>query len=758
MQFFEKLIGKEQNSLGYSLGAALSNSEKTPIWKIYESKNKETKEAALVFVYETRKEDANKSLRNVARNGLQKLKTLRHPNILKFYNAVESESSISFATEEALPLYEYVQRYGPLTKDSIYWGLHCLAKALEFIHNDCKLSHGTISPASVFITPGGDWKLGAFEASVSDLTSLRETMFLQDERYCSPELLRQQWNVLSKAPIYAVDSWAFGCIIQELFSGFFRSAEQLKKLDAIPKDLVFDYQKLLSSNPSSRIPPGKLLENNCLQSNSFVNMNLFLENFELKGSLERDNFLHKITDDIDSISKTFLRFKLVPVLCTSIECGSGGVSVFNCICAIFSHIVDNNFRQDLVRQHVIRWFSEVKPENRVFRTELVNKIELFAPFMDREKVNKVVFPFLCQNMKDLGSPALRDSSVKSIVHIIEVLDEKQANSVLMSHLAKLQLDKEPAIRANTTVCIGKIASYLSDSTKKKVLIPAFTRALKDPFPPTRVAGLVSLVKTAGSYEPSDMAKKILPSVVPCLVDEDNETRTQAFECLEFFLSKIRQLHEQMSQGTANSLMNETNVRNKMEKGKESGKNSGWNFTSLAASLTMQLSETIADAHTTQQPTNADKHYRTKTTEQQTSSRDIKASEGFITSALSGEKTTPERKGSKEDAENWDLLIDFSEPLPYNKSSENIGELGTTANSRFENKYKTASSSSTRTIQTTGTKTNTAALSRTRTRPTASSLDQIVSESSRSRRKQAKEKTDDDDWSALLGGPDIPPRK
>jgi SCY1-like protein 1 len=143
--------------LGYSLGAALSNSEKTPIWKIYESKNKETKEAALVFVYETRKEDANKSLRNVARNGLQKLKTLRHPNILKFYNAVESESSISFATEEALPLYEYVQRYGPLTKDSIYWGLHCLAKALEFIHNDCKLSHGTISPASVFITPGGDW-------------------------------------------------------------------------------------------------------------------------------------------------------------------------------------------------------------------------------------------------------------------------------------------------------------------------------------------------------------------------------------------------------------------------------------------------------------------------------------------------------------------------------------------------------------------------------------------------------------------------
>lgn len=245
--------------------------------------------------------------------------------------------------------------------------------------------------------------------------------------------------MLGKAPIHAVDSWAFGCVIQEIFSGTFRSTEQLRKLAVIPKDLVLDYQKLLSSNPSSRLAPGKLLENKWLQSNFFVNMNLFLENFELKESLEKENFLQRITDIIDQVPSNFLRFKLLPVLCTSMECGSGGTSVLSCISTVFSHIVDDNFKQELVQQHVVKWFADVKPENRVVRAELVNKMELFAPFMEREKVNKIIFPFICQNLRDLGSPELRDGSVKAIIHIVEALDDKKLNSVLMGHLAKIQV-------------------------------------------------------------------------------------------------------------------------------------------------------------------------------------------------------------------------------------------------------------------------------------------------------------------------------
>ncbi|GJQ08992.1 hypothetical protein GpartN1_g783.t1 [Galdieria partita] len=762
MQFFEKLIGKDQSNLGYSLGVSLSSGDKSLIWKLYQGKNKETKETALVFVHQVSKEDANKSLRSLARNGLQRLKTLRHPNILKFYNAVESENCISFATEEAFPFYEYTQRYGPLSMDTLCWGIFCLARALEFIHSDCKLAHGRMSPACVFITPGGDWKLGAFEAAVGDLTLLRETMFLQEEKYCSPELLKQQWNVLSKAPIYSVDSWAFGCFIQEIFSGTFRSAEQLRKLDFIPKELVIDYQKLLSSNPSSRLTPGKLLENKCLQSNSFVNMNLFLENFELKESLEKDNFLQKIVDAVEQVPNNFLRFKLLPVLCTSMECGSGGTSVLNCISTIFSHIVDDNFKQELVRQHVVKWFASVKPENRVVRAELVNKIELFAPFIDKESVNKIVFPFICQNLKDLGSPALRDNSVKAIIHIIDVLDDKLLNSVLMGHLAKVQLDREPAIRANTTVCLGKIASHLSESTKKKVLIPAFTRSLKDPFPPARVSGLVAFMKTAENYQPAEMATRILPAVVPCLVDEDNETRTQAFECLEFFIEKIRRLHEQMLKGTVTSAINDINMRNNMDKARAtsgSTKSSGWNFTSLAASLAIQLSESIVDTRSIQQPSNIDKCYQTnlKRNEQEMT-QSVQASEGSFPPTLLKEKGVPEMRSHNDESENWDLLIDFSEPLPYhNESMENTGDSRKTENTIGSQSFS-SSYTSTRTIPTSSIKPTTTTHSNTRLRPTGNSLDQIVSESSRSRRKQPKEKEDDDDWSALLGGPDIPSRR
>eukprot|EP00871_Galdieria_phlegrea_P005088 jgi/Galph1/5580/GphlegSOOS_G4239.1 len=754
MQFFGKLIGKEHSGLGYSLGNLLPG-DGTGIWKIYEGKNKETNEAALVFVREIRKEEVNSSLRTLARTGVQRLKTLRHPNILKFYNSVETESMISFATEAALPFKEYITRNGPLSVDAIYWGLYCLARALEFLHNECKLVHGRICSSTVFITPSGDWKLGGLEASVNDPSLLRETAYLQEEKYRSPELVKEQWKLISQVPIYVVDAWALGCFVQEVFSGGFRSVEQLRQIDSIPKPLLSDYQKLLASNPTNRLQPSQLLESKCIIGNTLVDLSLFLEKFDLKELSEKEEFLTKISDMAGELPKPFLRYKVVPTLCASIEFGGGGVPVLNCLSAIVKLIPDDEFKKALIRQHVTKWYAEVKEENRIFRIDLVNKLELFAPFMEKEAINKIVLPFIWV------SPALRDTSVKAVIHIVAELDEKRLNSVLMGHFSKIQLDPEPAIRTNTTVCLGKIASYLTEATRNKVLIPAFSRALKDPFPPARTAGLVSLMKTTEYYQVTDIARKVLPAVVPCLVDEDKESRLAAFECLECFLAKVRHYHgEVLSKSPTEYTSIEENATSDRQKTTSKPSSlgfsniAGWNFSSLATSIA-QLSGSIADGVEDAPKPNLGGP-SSRATQQYgfaglSTNQTAKHNDGLGAYSYSqqtenlAKSSSSKQEQPPDDSQSWDLLVDFSEPLPYDNYS-NTTSIPKAVD--LTNQSKPLNSKGSRKV---------AGLSQPRPRTMANTLDQIVtSNSNQTRKKQAKDKAEEeDDWSALLGGPELP---
>ncbi|CAI7802369.1 unnamed protein product [Closterium sp. NIES-53] len=67
---------------------------------------------------------------------------------------------------------------------------------------------------------------------------------------------------IRKGPPYAIDSWGLGCLIQEVFSGHqLTRTEELRNTACIPKTLLPDYQRLLSSAPARRLNPAKLIDN-----------------------------------------------------------------------------------------------------------------------------------------------------------------------------------------------------------------------------------------------------------------------------------------------------------------------------------------------------------------------------------------------------------------------------------------------------------------------------------------------------------------
>jgi hypothetical protein len=116
-----------------------------------------------------------RTLLQLAKNALKKLRALRHPDILKFLDGVETDSAVYIVTESVVSLCTRIGREGDIKPTSTsavatgtgdewrIWGLSKVVNALGFINDSGASTHGNLRLASVFVTPSGEWKLAGFE-------------------------------------------------------------------------------------------------------------------------------------------------------------------------------------------------------------------------------------------------------------------------------------------------------------------------------------------------------------------------------------------------------------------------------------------------------------------------------------------------------------------------------------------------------------------------------------------------------------------
>jgi hypothetical protein len=91
--------------------------------------------------------------------------------------AQDSEECLTLVCEAAVPLSLWLSRHRPEAGSgaaaasdfvsSLTWGLHCLVTALLFLHGDAGVVHGAVNVDTVYVTPGGDWKLAGFDSAAS---------------------------------------------------------------------------------------------------------------------------------------------------------------------------------------------------------------------------------------------------------------------------------------------------------------------------------------------------------------------------------------------------------------------------------------------------------------------------------------------------------------------------------------------------------------------------------------------------------------
>uniref|UniRef100_A0A6N2MQZ7 Protein kinase domain-containing protein n=1 Tax=Salix viminalis TaxID=40686 RepID=A0A6N2MQZ7_SALVM len=457
---------------------------------------------------------------------------------LKLLKVLARRITIYIVTEPVMPLSEKIKELGleGTQRDEYYaWGLNQIAKAVSFLNNDCKLVHGNVCLASVVVTPTLDWKLHAFDV-LSEFDGnngnatgpMLQYEWLIGSQYKPMELAKSDWVAIRKSPPWAIDSWGLGCLIYELFSGMkLGKTEELRDTASIPKSLLQDYQRLLSSMPSRRMNTAKLLENSEYFQNKLVDTIHFMEILTLKDSVEKDTFFRKLPNLAEQLPRQIVLKKLLPLLASALEFGSAASPALTALLKMGSWLSAEEFSVKVLPT-IVKLFSS---NDRAIRVSLLQHIDQYGESLSAHVVDEQVYSHVATGFSDT-SALLRELTLKSMLILAPKVDE------------------EPAIRTNTTILLGNIAIYLNEGqTRKRVLINAFTvRALRDTFSPARGAGLMALCATSSYYDVTEIATRILPNVVVLTIDPDSDVRSKSFQAVEQFLQIVKQYHEKTNAG------------------------------------------------------------------------------------------------------------------------------------------------------------------------------------------------------------------
>ncbi|KAL1626057.1 Nuclear aminoacylation-dependent tRNA export pathway component [Diplodia seriata] len=524
-------------AFGYSFGDRVDVDQS--IWTLYNGTKRDDGSKCSIFSFDIA---ANKSCLPLAKNALRKLRTIRHPGVIKVLDTVETETYIYIATERLVPLSWHTRRRA-LAQETIKWGLHNVAKTLKFLNGEASSVHGCVRVSSIFTGESGEWKLGGFDI----LSSMKEDdaviysfggLVPDANRYAPPEISKGGWDVIKNNPITAIDAYGFGTVVFETFNGSFQGTDQLGQIKSIPPTMQQSYRRLINPSPKARSSVGQFLDQGQRAGGFFqtplISLTEGIENLGLKGEVERDELLSQLEDVSDDFPEEFFRMKVLPELLKSVEFGGGGPKVFGLVMKIASKLADEEYDAQITPV-IVRLFQS---PDRAIRVCLLDNLPLMIDHLSNKIVNDKIFPQMVTGFSDTA-PVLREQTVKAVLTVTPKLSDRIVNGELLRHLAKTANDEQPGIRTNTTICLGKIARNLGASSRTKVLTAAFGRALRDPFVHARNAALLALAATVDLYTEEDCAAKLLPGICPSLVDKEKLIRDQANKTMDIYVARVR---------------------------------------------------------------------------------------------------------------------------------------------------------------------------------------------------------------------------
>ena len=547
----------------FTIGHELIEYRSRTLWSLFSAVRRDDNSACTVLAFDlTHPHNSTRAnLLPLAKNAARKLRTTRHPNILKLLDSAETNSSVYIAVEKATPLYKVLQlsedkRATPQRQDWIVWGFSSIVNAVKFLNVDAASTHGNIRPESIFISASGEWKLAGFEALTPHAEAPHGFLFSQcslipnGNRYVPPEVKQNGWSVLSNMDSTLLDSYSLALVAIEAFNGPLppQTGTAAPPRGHVPQALYTVLHRMLIPNAKTRNTVARVweageAEGGFFKENTLVKVARGLDGFLLATENEKASIIKLLQEKPDSFTPDFLMYKVLPALVAALAAvpPPGTIPSASTQASVLLPLV-LRLGQPLPKEE---WNANVAPPvlkafaspDRSTRMALLENLSLYAERMDNKAVTDKLWPNLITGFND-SVPVIREATLKAILPLAPKLSDRILNNDLLRVLARTQVDPEAGIRTNTTILLGRLVPHLSLSTRKKVLIPAFSRSLKDQFVHARVAGLMALMAAGDSFDHEDCARQVLPAVSPCMVDKEKLVRDQADKAMKMFLAKV----------------------------------------------------------------------------------------------------------------------------------------------------------------------------------------------------------------------------
>ncbi|OQS06542.1 kinase [Thraustotheca clavata] len=540
------------------------------LWKIYPAVSKKTGAEVSLFIFDKRELDKvhNKErILDVLRHDMKTLRVLRHPQILKMEEVFEeSRKTLSFVTERvtcslanACKNFTNVLNVTPevleigLSEFEIACGLMHIGESLSFLHREGRRVHLGLSPAAIFITPKGEWKLGGmgfcrivepgqtsrseyYGAGIEPLKKGEKFISYEPAlEYCAPELVTEPRTFDSHADIFSL-----GLLVLELFSplkadgshepvlGFLegkvmthgyktQSLHPITFNSNVPVTLHNTIRTLLQLQPSSRIEARAFL------SSPFFDSGLVKTLRTLQTLVEQDpasqaKFLLALPEVLSGFSPKVLRDLVLPGLQSVVINPAIAPFVITPLLKIVSMVDKSTFTRHIGPMMVpLLQISEPVQCMLMF----VENLEALIPKAEDGYIRDHIVPMLCRAL-DSSVPEILDKVLNKIVDQASLFEYRILKQIILPRVIRLILEPpQLSVRVNALLWLAKSFHVFDKDLLIESVLPCLTECLvKDKTPAVCMCTLGCYDNLGKHLGPEYMAKLILPAVSPLLWEKN----------------------------------------------------------------------------------------------------------------------------------------------------------------------------------------------------------------------------------------------
>ncbi|QSL66024.1 hypothetical protein MERGE_003161 [Pneumocystis wakefieldiae] len=442
------VVSKVTRSSGFSFGEKVGLSYDS-FWELYDGIRKAK--------FSRKKVEEEWAM---AQNAFLKLRTLRHPYIIRYLNGKEIEDrSITIVTERT---------------------------ALQFIHENAMSVHGNVRISSIFVNESGEWKV--FGMELFSLIREKDCILythggrIPDSlKYMPPEIQGRSWKSSNETPLEtAIDAYSleggkyliYGRSDGEQFSlkdkeernAFLGQIDDF--IDKFPR-LILKFKvlpgliKLFEFNEGGRKAFSLILKiGNLLEDDYQSLISPFIAHmFSNKNKSIRLCLLEKLSDYANRISKKVINDEIFPKMLSGFDDTSPLVreETVKAALSIAPKLSEHNINNQLLK-YLLKAQLDQQPEIRTNTTICLGKIAKHIKHNNRQKILISAFT---KPLHDSFVPA-RIAALMALRETCNMFDESDCCIKLIPTISPMLIDSEKSVRIQAKETIDL---YFQEVTK-----------------------------------------------------------------------------------------------------------------------------------------------------------------------------------------------------------------------------------------------------------------------------------------------------